>query len=251
MPVGPSGSYYYPVAQSPNSSYPTVDMRGLPTAPPAAAGLGRLFVLSGTDDLYYKDPSGNVVAVAAATGSAVYDTIDANLVYNSRGNLILSSAIGSTIWVSGGLGVAGGATFFGGANFPNSITLTAGGSIIYNTNGHLILSSTQGTVYISGTLSNGSQGVTTAGNILCGAAVNLNNSITPMVNGSATNLILTSSNSSRIVVSGSLKLGAVFTAATLPTGLDVVSGSIAYISDKKCFAMYTPEGWMRVLTGTL
>jgi hypothetical protein len=118
------GSYFYPVAQKPNSSYPTTDLRGLGSHPATATGIGRLYVLSSSNDLYYKDADGNEVILGSAGGSGenVFDNVyvsssllvkgdtvlSGNVVvggqiYDLNSNLILSSAVGSVIAASGSI----------------------------------------------------------------------------------------------------------------------------------------------------
>lgn len=63
-------------------------------------------------------------------------------------------------------------------------------------------------------------------------------------------LIFSSSVGSVVAISGSTKLGQV-TQANLPAGSDTLSGSLLWVSDLKCAAIYGPEGWTRILTGTL
>ncbi len=63
MPI--SGSYYYPQVHAPNSSYPTVDLRELATAPPPATNLGRYFVSGGLS--YFIDPDGTVISSSGYT----------------------------------------------------------------------------------------------------------------------------------------------------------------------------------------
>ena len=126
-----SGSYFYPQLQTPNSSYPSVVLRGVGAAPAQSAQLGKLYILSSSGDLSFEDQNGNF----SSFGSA-------------RGALILSSSSGS------------------------------------------------------------------------------------------------------IVLSGAVKYNQ-FTVANLPTSSDNLSGTMVYVSDKKCFAVYTPEGWFRLASGTL
>ncbi len=156
MPI--SGTYYYPVAQKPNSSYPAIDVRGLGDHPSTASGLGRLYMLSSSNDLYFKDPDGNEIVVASAgagVGSNVFD------------NVIVSG------------------------------TATVRGSVVNNA-GHLILSSSTGLIMLSGTAK------------LTG-----------------------------------------YTFATLPAGSTTLSGSVVWVSDRNCHALYGATGWTRILTGVL
>ena len=115
MPV--SGSYYYPGVHKPNSSYPTVDMRGQGTPVDSAAGTGRIYMLSSSNDLYFKDPDGNEILVAAAGLGAPSNIFESVVVSgssdlrgditNTTGYLILSSSAGSQVYVSGNLVVTG------------------------------------------------------------------------------------------------------------------------------------------------
>jgi len=65
-----SGSYYYPVMQKPNSSYPTVDFRELPNAPVSGSNIIRLFASGseGQNTLYFVKENGAIVQL---TGSIV------------------------------------------------------------------------------------------------------------------------------------------------------------------------------------
>ena len=264
MPV--SGSYYYPQVQVPNSSYPSVDLRGLASSPTTAAGIGRLYVLSGTNDLYYKDADGNVIAIAAATGSAVFDTIDANLVYNSRAHLILSSSVGSRVTISGNLTIAA----------KGAITATAG---------HLVLSSSAGSIVsVSGGLNvvggnlnsplgtsvitNFAQWTANGTQIMTLASANGSVGINPGTGylgfsstagqgvkhyASTGHLVLSSSTgtgNSIVAISGGLKIGREST-ATLPTGADTLTGSIIWDETRKALKVYGPLGWTVVATGTV
>ncbi len=276
MPL--SGSYFYPGINAPNSSYPTLDLRGLDSIPPAA-GLGRLFVLSSSQDLYYEDADGNVVVIAAATGSAVFDNIDATKVFNSRGPLVLSSSLGSIIAVSGALELS-----------------DVGAFQINARNSHLILSSSAGsTITISGTvlqftasdglrLTNGGRSTTVpniipdrsqtgtgiaaaAGNNLClitNSAVALEvfsqirTSTSHAINvrsrifNDAGHVIMSSSTAagSGVRISGTLLTHKEAT-TTLPAGADILSGGIVFDTTLGCLKVYSNNGWVRILTGTI
>src|SRR3990167_5705040 len=154
MPIatGSAGSsYFYPVAQVPVSSYKTVVIRGIGSPPSTAAGAGHLYILSSSNDLYYKDADGNEVVVASAGGSGenVFDNVyvsssllvkgdtvlSGNVVvggqiYDLNSNLILSSAVGSFIASSSSL------------DFTN----TDKAYHIRAVNSHLVLSSSAGSV---------------------------------------------------------------------------------------------------------
>lgn len=119
--TGSSGSpYYYPVAQVTNSSYKSLDLRGLGAAPDTAGGIGRIYVMSGSGDLFYKDPDGNEIFLGSEiSSSAGYVTGSTNFfvtnalqvsgtINNSVGHLILSSSAGSYVRISGALRLGGG-----------------------------------------------------------------------------------------------------------------------------------------------
>jgi hypothetical protein len=61
--------------------------------------------------------------------------------------------------------------------------------------------------------------------------------------------LILSSSTGVVMASGAVKFGQ-YAQADLPTG-DTFSGSIAWVSDKKCFASYGHLGWQRILTGAL
>ncbi|KKQ98809.1 MAG: hypothetical protein UT24_C0036G0007 [Candidatus Woesebacteria bacterium GW2011_GWB1_39_12] len=149
MPL--SGSYFYPVAQVPVSSYKTVVIRGIGSPPDTAAGAGHLYILSSSNDLYYKDADGNEIVLGSGGGSGenVFDNVyvsssllvkgdsvlSGNVVvggqiYDLNSNLILSSAVGSIIAASGSI------------DFTN----TDKNYHIRAVNSHLILSSSVGSV---------------------------------------------------------------------------------------------------------
>lgn len=152
MPLitGSSGEgYYYPVAQKPNSSFPSVDLRGVGTAPPAA-GLGRIYVMSASGDLFYKDPSGNEIFLGSelsssagyVTGSTNFFVTDllkvSGTLTNPVGHLILSSTVGSVV------------SFSASSDFSQ----VNRNYHIRSVNSHLILSSSIGsTVAFSGNIS--------------------------------------------------------------------------------------------------
>lgn len=308
MPI--SGSYYYPGLSKPNSSYASADLRAIGSTP-LTNGNGRLYVLSGTGDLYYLDPAGNsVLVVSDFSSSAGYVTGSTNFfvtnnlsvsgsINNPVGHLILSSTAGSVIAVSASI----------------DLVNTDKAHHIRATNGHLILSSSAGSiVYISGALyikdtlnllapsttevmtklvlkagdgttirgaivSSGSSFLVGPG-VLSGVlqiqslktrigfpleptnstfvetlevsgSVMLMQPNKALLYASGSHMILSSSAGSTTTMSGAIKLAPVFTFATLPASADYVSGSMAYVSDRKCFAVFTPEGWMRVQSGTL
>lgn len=291
MPI--SGSYFYPGLSAPNSSYPSVDLRGLDSIPPAAVGVGRIFVLSSSKDLYYEDSDGNVVAIAAATGSAVYDEIDANRVINSRGSLtisssngvtavsaaiefpdsrqyhirasnsylILSSSAGSVIGVSGNLDIRDTrsnetiiflrATTGRIISYPNTGTSFQGG-INFDSVRTQIYAGGDGAVAAARWTASGmaigradpTERLTVSGNI------NLSDMATARIYSNNADLIFSASGNSVIALSGVAKFGQ-YTQSTLPAANPALSGSIVWVSDKKCFAIYGPEGWQRLSSGTL
>lgn len=63
-------------------------------------------------------------------------------------------------------------------------------------------------------------------------------------------LVLSSGFGSIVAFSGVAKFGR-YAQSSLPAGSDTLSGSIAWVTDKKCFAIYGPEGWQRLSSGTL
>lgn len=70
------------------------------------------------------------------------------------------------------------------------------------------------------------------------------------ISSSVGHLILSASGGSVIAMSGALKPHQL-TTATLPVGLDTLSGSVLWLTDVKHHATYGPEGWTRILTGAL
>lgn len=153
MPL--SGGYYYPVTQKPNSSYPSVDMRAVASVG-TVDGLGRLYVLSGTNDLYYRDPNGNEVPIAAATGSSEFDIIDVHgYIDNTQSHLILSSSAGSIIHISGSLEIEGQTwSSLPSIHTPTGTTQT----IDWNDGNSQILDLESATGDVTLTLSNGQSG---------------------------------------------------------------------------------------------
>lgn len=309
MPL--SGGYYYPSVsvQSPRDS---LDMRPRATAAVIGNNTGKLYVLSGTDDLYYLDPSGNSMLVASdfsssadVTGSTnffVLNTLSVSgSIKNGVGPLILSSSAGSTIAVSSSLdfanvdknyhinaknshliltGAAGAAPFrvfisgvltaagshelhHLGSGFQDRISFmnSAGTATVNNfsadSNGIHFNSNNLASFNITslgiriGALNSAGVQVTQA--LEVSGSIALRQPDRAVLIASGSHLILSSAfltTPSIIAISGNLKLDPVFTSANLPTG-DVVSGSFVYLSDKKCFAIYTPEGWQRILSATL
>lgn len=163
MPLSSSSTnpYFYPQAQKPNSSYPKVVMRGVATQG-AATGAGSLYVLSSSGGLRYIDPDGNDLAIADATGSAVFDVIDVHgTVNNTTGDLILSSSATSVIFFSGSLYMmagtniqtAGIGTLAGAWSVGNYLKSNQLRTDLLRTKDaeHLILSSSIGKVHASGT----------------------------------------------------------------------------------------------------
>src|SRR5690348_14137835 len=73
--------------------------------------------------------------------------------------------------------------------------------------------------------------------------------VTSDLRTSSGHLVLSSS-SGVVALSGTAKFGR-YTFASLPAGSDTLSGSVVWVSDRKCFAMYGPEGWQRLTSGTL
>jgi hypothetical protein len=67
MPV--SGSYFYPQVQSPNSSYPTVDVRLLSLPPSASSNVGKLFMSASVP--YFLDPDGNALQLMGSSATSV------------------------------------------------------------------------------------------------------------------------------------------------------------------------------------
>lgn len=228
LATGSSGDgYFYPVAQKPNSSFPSLDLRSLGSAP-ATTGLGRLYVLEGTDDLYYKDPSGNVIPVAAATGSATFDTIDALKFINGRSHLVLSSSVGSRMVVSGGLYIVDGQN-------ANDVSITQA------TNGTMNLGASAGI-----NINNGAAFASSVSfaNLVTFSAVNT----AFHIRATAGHLILSSTIGSVIKMSGAIGAHKA-TTATLPAGSDVMTGTILWDDTRKTMKIYGPLGWTPILTG--
>lgn len=117
MPI--SGSYYYPSVSKANSSYPSVDMREV-SLPEGSTGLGKLAV-DASGNLYYIDGDGDQILVAttaslqqvftgdvAITGALEFPVdapADSAHIIAESSDLILSSSGGSQVAVSGGLKV--------------------------------------------------------------------------------------------------------------------------------------------------
>lgn len=190
-----TGSYYYPGLNVAQASYKSVDIRGSTDHQGTASGLGRLYVLSSSGDLYYLDPDGNQVVVASsATGSGenVFDNVyvsssllvkgdtvlSGNVVvggqiYDLNSNLILSSAVGSVIAASGSL------------DFPQ----TDKAYHVRAVNSHLILSSSAGSVVA-----------------LSASQDFVNSDKNYHIRAVNSHLILSSSAGSRVTVSGNIHL---------------------------------------------
>ncbi len=62
--------------------------------------------------------------------------------------------------------------------------------------------------------------------------------------------LVLSSSAGMIALSGTAKFGR-YAFASLPADSDTLSGSVVWVSDRKCFALYGPEGWQRLTSGTL
>ena len=260
MPL--SGGYYFPVMQSPASSYPSLDLRGLGAAPDTAAGLGRIYVMSGSGDLFYKDPSGNEIFLGSeVSSSAGYVTGSTNffvtntlqvsgVINNSVGHLVLSSSAGSRVTVSGSslmlsmagtIGTAAGALTVQGAAgmILNSSIVTLGaasanGVVLTTNGGHLIMSASSAT---GGTI------------VAFSSSANFVNKDKPWhINAVNSHLILSSSTGSVIKISGALCPNTVAT-ANLLAGTDSITGSILWDTTTKTLKIYGAEGWCPVLTG--
>lgn len=108
MPL--SGSYFYPTVNAPNSSYPSVDLRPSPS-PGADSGLGKIYV-NNSEELIYLDPSGGSTNLSSGGGggsgsSNVFDDIYVSGSIIGPGHLVLSSSVGSVVYVSGSIQLGG------------------------------------------------------------------------------------------------------------------------------------------------
>ena len=225
-----SGSYHYPGVQTPNSSYPSVDIRELTSAPSTGDGVGKLYTLSVDKDLYFKDSAGNEIAVASAgPGSSnvfgdvyVSGTLYASgSIINPEGDLILSSS-SNTILASGSLVVV-----------PSSGISR-------------VLAPTPATefgFYIQGQ----SRFIIRLATIDLGLDARILSNRRLLASD---NLILSSSGGSIIAMSGALKHEK-RTAATMPVGSVSMSGAVVWVDDTKTLAVYGPLGWTRILTGSV
>ncbi|MDP3763675.1 MAG: hypothetical protein Q8Q92_03440 [bacterium] len=243
MPL--SGGYYYPGIHNPVSSYPSLDLRGLGAAPATVGGLGRIYVMSGSGDLFYKDPSGNEIFLGSEiSSSAGYVTGSTNFfvtnalvvsgsIVNGVGHLVLSSSAGSFVVVSGSLKASGSShTITGSLNLFDGIDERSVGPYhLRSVSDKLILSSSAGSaVYISGNFqASGSHTFT--------GSVNLFDTLDARGAGQyhfrsvSNHLILSSSAGSFVVVSGNLSIpsaaGAFTGSVKLDTGTGVLTSLIA------------------------
>lgn len=103
MPI--SGSYNFPFVQTPNSSYPTMDLRILGASPGASSGLAKTFY-SGSS-LYTILGDGTLLNLGSSGSAAVpitgADTFSTNRITAPTEHLVLSSSAGSTIISSGSI----------------------------------------------------------------------------------------------------------------------------------------------------
>ena len=135
MPI--SGSYNFPFVQTPNSSYPTVDLRTFTGSPGVSSNIAKIFY-SGSS-IYSLLADGTLLNLGSSGSSGTSpvtgsDTFATNLVYSPAQHLVLSSSIGSTVAVSGNFKVIG----------PSPL--------IYSDTSRLVLSSSAGGVLVSGSL---------------------------------------------------------------------------------------------------
>jgi hypothetical protein len=236
-----SGSYFYPGVNKPNSSYPQLDVRGKGEAPPTAAGLGRIYVLSASGDLYYKDPDGNEIVIASVDGGAganVFENIIVSgtatvrgRVTNNAGHLILSSSAGSFVTVSGTLAITTSSSLAisvpSGARFKANLGASLGGFLI----GH---QSTNGRVAVLNEAE---------------TAILYLDAATNTIAGQTSHLILSSTVGSVIKMSGAIGAHRA-TTATLPAGAEIMTGTILWDDTRKTMKIYGPQGWTPILTGT-
>ncbi len=202
----------------------------------------------------------NSFDIGSGSANRPRDIFVAGRYVNTNQHLILSSSAGSITYVSGTLRVQ--QTLSASNGIP--LVLDNAGSMVKlspSSNGRLLVTNAAGNdfgwIQFGGTsdsfpgLQRDSAGlaIITAG--LGGYSTLRASTLTAnQLRSVEQHLILSSALGGIVAISGTAKFGQ-YAQASLPAGSDTLSGSMVWVSDKKCFAIYGPEGWQRLSSGTL
>jgi hypothetical protein len=182
---------------------------------------------------------------AESTEVSVAPTIGTITAGNTH--LILSSSVGSNVHVSGNLSVLG--TISSTSTILGSIFVDSAAQVALGNDG-LRIGTADGVLFKNNTTHTATTEVAISRLLGPTSTLQFSGSSGSVCLTTATgHLIMSSSAGSLVRVSSSLGLNKVASSG-LPAGNDNLSGSIIWVDDLKTFAIYGPEGWTRITTGS-